>query len=101
MDSNEQLLNFCKNVKSLRQYCKLSKTKMSKLLGISVNSLTKIENGKIPERLNCYVLVRIYNIFGIKMSEIFTDNSNKCLKINLTQTPSTTDVVPLPQRWRQ
>lgn len=85
MDHKEQLLIFCKNIRALRKYYNLSKEKMARLLGISVTSLTKIENGKVPDRLSCNILVRIYNIFGIKMSEIFTDISNY-LNINRSDT---------------
>ena len=79
MENDKQLLTFCKNIKALRKYYNFSKEKMSRLLGISVNSLTKIESCKVPKQLSCNILVYIYTFFGIGMAEIFTDISDRLI----------------------
>ncbi len=67
----EEISIFCKNIKNLREKEKLSKKDMAKLLGISVHSLTMIENGTIPKRLSCRILIKIYDEFGILSKDIF------------------------------
>ncbi len=64
-------LIFCANVKELRKKNNLSKREMAKRLGIGVKSLTLIENGIIPPRLNCEILFYIRKSFGVKPSDLF------------------------------
>ena len=68
---------FCKNVKALRQREKLSKKEMAKRLGIGVGSLTRIENGTIPPRLRCNVLVKIHICFGVLPEQMFSPVGKK------------------------
>ena len=44
---------------------------MAKLIGVGISTLNIIENGKIPKRLSCRVLVRIHSVFGIKPQNMF------------------------------
>lgn len=62
---------FCENIKNLRAEKRLSKKEMARLLGIGVRSLSMIEDGKLPSRLDCRVLYRIHRQFGIKPAELF------------------------------
>ncbi len=62
---------FCENVKALRQRENLSKKEMAKRLGIGIGSLTRIENGKLPPRLRCDILIKIYILFGVTPENMF------------------------------
>lgn len=76
----KQSLIFCRNVLILRKENHLTQEKMAKLLGISIHSLRSLENGKIPPRLSCDVIFRIYIFFGVHPRDIFSpleDNKNK------------------------
>lgn len=55
----------CRNILLLRQIYGLTKKRMSQILGISVYSLNKIEQGKLPPRLSVSVVFRIYEYFGV------------------------------------
>ena len=63
---------FCKNIRQIRSREGLSKTAMAKMLGIGVQSLTKIENGILPARLSCKIFENIYFHFGIVPKALFT-----------------------------
>ena len=65
-ENDKQLLNFCENVKFLRECYGFTQTEMAKKMGISVKSLRKIENGEVPPRLSCVVLFKIQHEFGIE-----------------------------------
>lgn len=71
MQNDRGLEYFCSNVRLLREREGLSKRKMAKLLGVGVKTLTMIENGTFPPRLDCRVLFRIHRQFGIKPAELF------------------------------
>lgn len=68
---------FCKNVKKLRTKNNLTKLEMAKLLSISVYSLSLLERGVLPSRMNCMVLYSIYDIFGIMPSEMLMEWSEE------------------------
>ena len=63
--SKKELENFMYNVVQLRKYYGISKKRMAELLGISIGSLNKIENGEFPPKLSVEVIFNIHNIFGI------------------------------------
>lgn len=73
MKTNNELILFCKNFKKLRERERLSKRRMSKMLGISIETLRKIENCDLPLRLNCAVLFRIYHCFDISPRIMLTE----------------------------
>ncbi len=50
---------FCENIKQLRRIKGLSKKEMAKKLGISIPSLTKIENGIMPPLLRSSVFFKL------------------------------------------
>ncbi len=62
---------FCENVKYLRAVNELSKSEMAQILGISVKSLTSIEEGVVPPRLSCDVVFKIQDRFGIAPTNMF------------------------------
>ena len=57
--------SFSHNILWLRQTHQLSKTKMAKLLRISVKTLNRIEAGEMPKRLSVSVFFRIWVAFGV------------------------------------
>lgn len=72
--SKSELDNFCMNVKRLRAEHQLSKTKMAKILGISVASLNKLEDGIVP-RISCEVVYRIMDYFHLTTKEVFGNDA--------------------------
>ena len=72
MGTENDIRIFCENIRNLRNEEKLSKTRMAKILGISIKTLTQIENGIVPNRVTCRLLFRIYDNFKILPSEIMT-----------------------------
>ena len=69
---DEECLVFLRNIAYLRKKNGLSKKEMANLLGISVYSITKIENGIFPKNLKAEVIYNIYKKFKIKPSEQFS-----------------------------
>ena len=61
---------FCANVRNIRKVNKLSKKEMAKILGIGVKGLNSLENGVIPVRMNCAVIVRLSIAFNLPVSYI-------------------------------
>ena len=71
-ENDEQIKNFCANVKTLRKKYGLSKEEMAKILHIGAKSLTIIESGTLPVRLSANIVIQIYRSFGILPSDIIT-----------------------------
>lgn len=69
-ENDEQIKNFCANVKNLRKKYGLSKKEMAKILHIGVKSLTVIESGTLPVRLSANIVIQIYRSFGILPSDV-------------------------------
>jgi len=63
---------FANNIAYLRKANGLSKRTMASLLGIGIESLTKIEKGICPERLSAGIIFEVYRIFGISPSDQFS-----------------------------
>ena len=72
MRSELSILTFCANIKKLRIKENLSKTKMCKILKISTLSLKSIENGILPKRISCNVLLRACVYFNLKADDILS-----------------------------
>ena len=72
MKNYDELLNFCHNVKYVRQKENLSKTKMAKTMGIGERSLNLIENGVFPKHLGINAVVKFCFAFGISLKDVFT-----------------------------
>jgi len=68
---DEEILNFCRNVKILREDNNLSKKEMAKILGIGIGSLTKVEKGEIPKRMRANVIINIFNYFHVLPNNLF------------------------------
>ncbi len=68
-----EMYNFCMVVKNLRSKHNLSKTAMSKILGISVSSLNKLEDGVMP-RISSMVVFRMMGYFHIRVEDVFGED---------------------------
>lgn len=63
---------FCQNMKNLRKKYNLTQQQMAFILGISVKSLRKLEDGILPPRLSCDILYRLNSIFGISIDALLS-----------------------------
>lgn len=77
MDTNKENQVLLQNLAQLRRHYGLSKAKMAKVLGISVASWNKIENGILPKRLSTRVLFRAQAFFKIPVSDLFREHGEK------------------------
>lgn len=68
---------FCNNIKYLRIKNGISKTKMAKIMQISVYCLTKIEKGILPPSLDVAVLFCINAYFGVSSAQLFSRMEEK------------------------
>lgn len=59
------------NIKMLRKKFHLSKKSMAQIMGISVESINKIESGKCPEKLKIDILFRLEKFFSIPVYKLF------------------------------
>ena len=64
-NNEKQIQILCKNIAFLRRENHLSKKEMAAILGIGVQSLTKLENGELPPHLRVDVIFHIYDRFRI------------------------------------
>lgn len=71
MQTDIDLQIFCRNIQTLRKQNNLSQKEMAQKLGISVASLRKLEQNRLPPRMSCAVFVRIWQEFGVKPSAMF------------------------------
>lgn len=71
MNNTNDLQNFCKNVKLLRETHGLSQKEMAKICGIGVQSLSTLESGICPPRISCSILFRLSKHFHIPISTLF------------------------------
>ncbi len=67
-----ELVAFRQNIYKLRNENHLSTKEMAKLLEISEIDLITLESGEMPEELDVNIILRIYQVFGIRPSEQFT-----------------------------
>lgn len=81
LENEKELKTLSKNIVWLRREKRLSKKEMAALLGIGVQSLTRLENGEVPPRLGVSTLFNIQTAFGISPRIIFTQylgNDENC-----------------------
>lgn len=67
----DEIKNLANNIVRIRKEYGLSKKEMAKILGISIESLRKIEKGEIPLKMSVEVIFEIYDYFGITPKELF------------------------------
>ncbi|MGM9608231.1 MAG: helix-turn-helix domain-containing protein [Oscillospiraceae bacterium] len=71
METDQNLLQFCANIRYLRRRYRLSKKKMAQIMGVGVNTVTALENNIVPPRLGSSVLIRAGEYFHIRTCELF------------------------------
>lgn len=69
---DNSLLIFCRNIQYLRQTHNLSKTKMAKILHISLKTLDHLERGIVPPLMSCTVLFKAAEYFSIPLNTLVT-----------------------------
>ncbi len=67
----ENLRNFCDNVRFLREREGLTKLEMARKLQVSIRTVTMLERGIVPRRLSSTTVFNIYYEFGISPDDIF------------------------------
>lgn len=70
MQKDNSLSFLCNNLRRLRAAHGLTKKQMAEILGISIRSLTLLENNVIPPRLGCQMLFQASGYFGIKAHKL-------------------------------
>ena len=73
MSNQDEILVFGENVKKLRKKENLSKKEMADIMGVGVRSVTMLENGVLPLRLDVKALQRLSLRFGIKIEDLFSE----------------------------
>lgn len=71
MNDKDGRIIFCENVKKLRLTHKLTKKRMAEIMGVSVKTLTKIENCEFPKRLSVIVAIKLMQYFKIYPDKLF------------------------------
>lgn len=61
----DELKIFVHNVVWLRKHSGFSKRVMADIIGVSIKTLNKIENGEVPPNLNVRILFNIQEFFDI------------------------------------
>ncbi|WP_420885261.1 helix-turn-helix domain-containing protein [Candidatus Soleaferrea massiliensis] len=66
-----EFIIFCYHVKALRSKHQLSQKQMSRIMGISVKSLSTLEAGMMPPRLRVTVIFRLSEHFHLEPRQLF------------------------------
>ena len=69
--TQKELEVFCRNVKTRWERHGLSKKEMAKILEIGTKSLTKIEQGIIPDRASVNIVIKLARQFNIEPHKLF------------------------------
>ena len=70
--NNVQMQRLCENIRKLRAYLGLSKSKMAKIRRVGVKTLTALESGRIPDRFMFSSVLRLYYEFKISPHSMLT-----------------------------
>lgn len=72
MTSETEIFILCENIKRLRKKERLSKKEMARIMGIGIRSVTMLENGMLPVRMEAETLWRLKLHFGISIEYLFS-----------------------------
>lgn len=73
-EQNEaQMANLLYNIAWLRQHYGISKTRMAKLLGISVKTLNSLESGIYPVCVGSMFIIHLHKQFRYPMGSLFLE----------------------------
>ena len=73
-------INFCQNLRHLRKVYTMTQEEMAGILGVSVNTLGKIERCEPAVRIHCGMLCRVCGHFRISADELLLENWPEILK---------------------
>ena len=71
--TDKELRYLLNNIELIRKEKLLSKKSMAKILGVSVKTINKIEQGVFPPRLSVSVIFKLHNNFGVLPYELFLE----------------------------
>ena len=69
--TEKELKNLAYNIVFLRKNRGFSKKEMTKILGIGIGTLNKLEKGEVPPRMTVIPIINIWKYFGIHPKEQF------------------------------
>lgn len=72
--------NFCQNIRHLRQVHNLTQRQMAQLLGISVNTLGRMERCEAAVRIHSGILCRVCDCFDVSSDALLRENWPEMLK---------------------
>lgn len=75
--NRKQIENFLYNIARLRKENGYSRKEMAQLLNISVWRLTQMERGTLPPTTDVELVMRIYEVFGVRPSDQFVRMTDK------------------------
>ena len=58
------------NIVWLRKHYEFSKERMAEIMGISIEMINEIENGKLPDDLTVEAVLNMYRFFGIEPQDL-------------------------------
>ena len=67
-------INFCRNLRHLRQVYDMNQKEMARILGISVSTYGKMERLEESVRIHCGMVCRVCDHFQISVDEIMNEN---------------------------
>ena len=79
MNSEIYVRNFCQNLRHLRKVYRMNQRKMAKILGISVNTLSKMENCVPGVRIHASHVFRVCDHFQKSTDEMLFENWQEIL----------------------
>lgn len=71
---NDWEKNFCQNLRHLRKVHNLTQREMARIVGVSVNTLGKLERCAGSARIHCEMLCRVCVHFHIPVNEMLLEN---------------------------
>ena len=63
---------FVRNIVWLRKHYKISKKRMAEILGVTTDTLTKIEHYEMPDEVTVEILIKAEKFFGILIYDLLT-----------------------------
>lgn len=77
MNTDQDIKNFCDNVRRLRREAGLSQKEMAQVMGVGIYSLRKIEAGCLPPMMGIDAIFRLHSRFSIPLHLLFEPYERK------------------------
>ena len=72
--------NFCQNLRHLRKVHDLTQREMAEIVGVSVNTLGRMERCENTVRVHCAMVCRVCDRFQISAGELLLENWPEMLR---------------------